>query len=365
LSTSLTSPTKSNRYDWVDYAKGIAIFLVVYRHVFEGLKRSGLNSEDFMGLEYANIMFFSFRMPLFFIVSGIFLTSSLVKRGLPAFLTQKAKTILYPYFLWGIFQITFQILLSGYVNSDRTVEHYSYLLYSPRRVDQFWYLYALFNVTMIYAATRVFFKLKPLMQVAIGTIMYFFSAYSEQQSWDLGFVHEILHYYIFFALGDLVTSYFRDQKNSEFIGAGRTLLLLLPLFIGAQLYFLLVNLKHDPAAYRFIETWQPAIFLVIAIAGCAFMLSLSFFMQRKNALPWLKIIGAHSLYIYVSHVFVASGIRIVLTRFAGLEYLPVLLLIGIVVSIILPILFFKFCQARGWYWFFSLDRGQLKKSSAT
>jgi fucose 4-O-acetylase-like acetyltransferase len=181
VSTSLTSKTGSNRYDWVDYAKGIAIFLVVYRHVFEGLKRSGLNSEDYIGFEYANIMFFSFRMPLFFIVSGMFLTSSLVKRGLSSFLTQKVKTILYPYFLWGIFQISFQIIFSAYVNSDRTPEHYTYLLYSPRRVDQFWYLYALFNVTMLYAVTRTFFKFKPLVQLIIGTVMYYFSAYTEQQ----------------------------------------------------------------------------------------------------------------------------------------------------------------------------------------
>jgi fucose 4-O-acetylase-like acetyltransferase len=356
VSTSLPSKTGSNRYDWVDYAKGIAIFLVVYRHVFEGLKRSGLNSEDFMGLEYANIMFFSFRMPLFFIVSGVFLTSSLVKRGLSAFAGQKAKTILYPYFLWGIFQITFQILLSSYVNSDRTPEHYTYLLYSPRRVDQFWYLYALFNVTILYAATKTFFKLTPLVQVLIGTAMYFFSAYSEQQGWDIGFVHEILHYYVFFALGDLVSSYFRNPNNINFISSYKTLLVLLPVFIGAQLYFLLTNLKYDPVAYRYIENWEPALFLLIALAGCAFMLSLSFFLQQKNALAWLKVIGTHSLYIYVSHVFVASAARIFLTRVAGLHYLPLLLVIGIAVSIILPILFYRFCQARGWYFFFSLDK---------
>jgi fucose 4-O-acetylase-like acetyltransferase len=363
VSTSLTSKT-TNRYDWVDYAKGIAIFLVVYRHVFEGLKRAGLNSEDYMGLEYANIMFFSFRMPLFFIVSGIFLTGSLAKRGLGPFTAQKAKTILYPYFLWGILQITFQIVLSNYVNSDRTPEHYTYLLYSPRRVDQFWYLYALFNVTILYALVKTFFKFKPVVQVAMGLIMYFFSAYSEQQEWDLGFVHEILHYYVFFALGDLLASYFRNEKNAQLIGSWKVLLVLLPIFVGAQLYFLLVNLKHDPAAYRYIETWQPILFFLIAIAGCAFMLSISFLLQRKRALDWLRVIGTHSLYIYVSHVFVASGVRIALTKFAGVTYLPLLLVIGIAFSIIVPILFYRFCQKMGWYWFFSLDKNRLKTSAA-
>ena len=63
MSTSATSGSKAGRYDWVDYAKGIAIFLVVYRHSYLGLKLSGIDTTDYMYLEYGNIMFFSFRMP--------------------------------------------------------------------------------------------------------------------------------------------------------------------------------------------------------------------------------------------------------------------------------------------------------------
>ena len=63
----------ANRYNWIDYARGIAIILVVYRHSFEGIKRAGFSTANYHFLEYANIIFFSFRMPLFFIVSGIFI----------------------------------------------------------------------------------------------------------------------------------------------------------------------------------------------------------------------------------------------------------------------------------------------------
>src|ERR1700730_9130577 len=97
---------KPGRLTWIDYAKGIAIILVLYRHVFEGIKASGIAIEKYISLEHANIMFFSFRMPLFFIVSGIFVASSLHKRGLKDFIATKMKTILYPYFLWGALQIT-------------------------------------------------------------------------------------------------------------------------------------------------------------------------------------------------------------------------------------------------------------------
>lgn len=75
---------KPVRETWIDYARGIAIILVLYRHVFEGIKNAGIAVERYLFIEHFNIMFFSFRMPLFFIVSGIFVKSSLKKEGLQA-----------------------------------------------------------------------------------------------------------------------------------------------------------------------------------------------------------------------------------------------------------------------------------------
>src|SRR5579862_1800772 len=90
------STTQENRYPWIDYSRGIAIFLVLYRHIFEGIKRSGLSIERYTYLEHANIIFFSFRMPLFFIISGIFIGASIRKRGISNFIVNKWKILLYP-----------------------------------------------------------------------------------------------------------------------------------------------------------------------------------------------------------------------------------------------------------------------------
>src|SRR5271155_4829946 len=93
---------RPGRLAWIDYARGIAIFLVLYRHIFEGIKRAGLDTSHYAYLEHANIIFFSFRMPLFFIISGLFVGSSLNKRGLREFILNKWRLILYPYFLWAV-----------------------------------------------------------------------------------------------------------------------------------------------------------------------------------------------------------------------------------------------------------------------
>lgn len=62
----------NSRYAWIDYAKGICIILVTFRHVQEGLHPAN-TPYPYAGLKFADVFFFSFRMPLFFIVSGIFL----------------------------------------------------------------------------------------------------------------------------------------------------------------------------------------------------------------------------------------------------------------------------------------------------
>ncbi len=351
---------KPGRYDWIDYAKGIAIFLVVYRHAFEGLKRSGLNASDYLGLEYANIMFFSFRMPLFFIISGMFISSSLAKRGFRLLLSQKAKAILYPYFLWGVFQITLQIILSSFVNSDRSFNDYGYLIYAPREVDQFWYLYALFNVTILYAFLKAHLRLRHASQLLLGVVMYCLSAYATQNALNVGFVQDVCHYYIFFVIGDIVGVHFRNEKNTKKIGSIGVLLCLFPLFILGQVYFLYSNVQNDPLSYQYVERFQPTLFFLIAIVGSLFIIVISFVLQRFSMFKWLRVIGIHSLYIYVMHVVIASATRIVLTKFLGITYFPVVLLFGIVNSVCIPILFYRLCQSKGWYFIFTLNKPAIK-----
>src|SRR5690606_17406448 len=83
----------------------------------------------------------------------------------------------------------------------------------------------------------------------------------------------------------------------------------------------------------------------------------SFILQNKNKMNWLRVVGFHSLYIYVSHVFVTSFCRALLTK-AGMAYVPLMLLICILAGIFIPIYFYRFCQSRGWYLFFSMDKKQ-------
>ncbi|MBC7866552.1 MAG: acyltransferase, partial [Gloeobacteraceae cyanobacterium ES-bin-316] len=318
------------RQSWVDYARGIAIILVLYRHVFEGIKNSGISIEKYLAIEHANIMFFSFRMPLFFIISGVFVIDSLKKRGLKNFIETKARLILYPYFLWGVIQITLQLLLSDYVNADRSLVSYLHLFYMPRGLDQFWYLYTLFNVSVLYVIAAHFLKLKHIHHIIIGVLFFYLSVKAYQLKINLGFLGDVLHYYLFFAIGDSVSKLIRSTENKKYLESWKLLLLLFVPFIVAQYYYLTVNIPHAAMNYEFVEFFQPVIFVAIALIGGAFIIFLSFFLQKMQLLSWLNVLGRHSLYIYVAHVMVLASVRIFMTKVLNIYNVPLLLGAGIV-----------------------------------
>jgi fucose 4-O-acetylase-like acetyltransferase len=356
-----TNTGNTNRLAWIDYARGIAIILVLYRHIFEGISRTGIPTTQYDYLEHANIVFYSFRMPLFFILSGVFIGKSLAKRSMEKLLANKFSILLYPYLLWSVLQVSLQILLSKYVNADRSLADYGYIIFFPRRIDQFWYLYALFNVTVVYMITRQKLKLQIWQQLLLGTALYFLSSYVTVKHIDLGFVYDIMHYYIFFALGDLVSSRILNQAYFPKYASWKTFLILLPLFVVGQYYFLTTDLAMNNNMY--VETYQPLLFAVIALSGCAFMFNISFILQRYDTIKLLRVVGFHSLYIYVSHVLVASATRMVLMKGLGITNIPVLLIVCLIMAVIVPILLYKLAMRYGAWWLYSLERPATGKGS--
>ncbi len=357
---------KAERETWIDYARGIAIILVLYRHVFEGIKSAGLTYQKYKFLEHFNIMFFSFRMALFFIVSGVFVAESLRKRGLQKFISTKARTILYPYFLWGALQITLQLIFSRYVNKPPGVHDYLYLLYLPREIEQFWYLYALFNISVLYAIIKVKFRFTALQNIGLGLMLFYISVLLHQRSIHIWFLGDILHYYLFYAIGDGINRFIRDREYLQYLESWKLMLVMLVPFIATQLYFLWENLNYaalkentyDATAlnYEYVEFYQPVSFLVIALFGSAFIINLAFVLQKFRLVNWLHRLGSYSLYIYVAHVIVLAATRVFMTKILGVYSVPLLLLTGICTGLFIPIILYRTAVKLNMKWLFLLEK---------
>ena len=111
----------NGRVDWVDYAKGFCIVFVVMMH-------STLGVEDASGREgwlHALVAFAKpFRMPDFFLISGLFL-ANVVDRDWRTYLDRKVLHFGYFYLMWTAIQ--FAVKAPLFVHEYRAVEHRSAL----------------------------------------------------------------------------------------------------------------------------------------------------------------------------------------------------------------------------------------------
>jgi fucose 4-O-acetylase-like acetyltransferase len=331
---------KQRRILWIDYLRGLAIILVVYRHVLVGIERSGLFVPDY--LVTANMIFYSFRMPLFFILSGLFISKSLARRPLNKLLFIKFETILYPYLIWCFIQVSLQVFFSSYTNASRTLQDYTYILYHPRMLDQFWYLPALFNVSVIYLFFKSKLKFTAAAQIIAGIVFYYLSRTFNQVS----MISDWMEFYIFFAIGDLMSSFFFKKETQYQLQKPLYLFLIAPLFVLSQMYYL-----YKTEDYFLADILGRTLFIGISLLGCFFMFLFSIFIQNSKYLSFLRIIGHHSLYIYVMHVMISAVVRIILMKVFFVSNPLLLLIAGIFISIFLCIIIFNLAILRGPFWF--------------
>ena len=340
-----TSVLQKSRMAWVDYLRGIAIILVVYRHVFLGIQNSGMALPAVA--VNANIMFFSFRMPLFFILSGIFITGSLAKKSLGRIIYSKFELLMYPYLIWSVIQITIQIAFSHWTNSQRHLIDYTYIFYQPKQLDQFWYLPALFNSTIVYLFTKTKLKLRGWMQIILGLALYFLSIKCRQ----ISMLSDWMEFYIFFAIGDTISAFFFREDVQAFLKNRWTFPILLPFFVATQFYYL--HLWNTTPG----NDVPLILFLPIALFGCLTMCTLAYRLEAWNILRFFRVLGYHSLYIYVMHVIVAAFVRDILTKVFGLHQPVLLLVIGIALAATIPVMIYNlFIFEKPLFFLFAMKR---------
>src|SRR5919206_4759503 len=96
--------TSATRVDWVDYAKGICIVMVVMMHSVLGVELAAGQT----GFMHALVAFAKpFRMPDFFLISGLFL-GLVIDRDWRTYLDRKVVHFAYFYVLWVTIQFGFK-----------------------------------------------------------------------------------------------------------------------------------------------------------------------------------------------------------------------------------------------------------------
>jgi fucose 4-O-acetylase-like acetyltransferase len=139
----ITSGTRSNV---VDIVKGIAIILVVYGHTAQGLVHRGWWNTP--GAAFSHSFIYSFHMAAFFFAAGLFVQTSIDRRGAGSFTLEKLKGILYPYLLFAVIDAAVQPLLRRFEVGVAPFQWRVFLL-SVLDGNASWFLFTLFFCFML------------------------------------------------------------------------------------------------------------------------------------------------------------------------------------------------------------------------
>jgi len=273
--TAHSAGPAGDRVDWVDYAKGICIVMVVMMHSVLGVELAAGQT----GFMHLVVMFAKpFRMPDFFLISGLFI-SVVIDRDWRIYLDRKVVHFAYFYVLWVTIQFGFKA--SGFA-AESSWSHAGYL-YLESFIEPFgtlWFIYLLPIFFVVIKATRrmpspviwVVAALLEMAHVATGwTVIDEFAA---------RFVY-IYSGYLFapyvFALADRVRTY--------------PALALFGLALWA-----LVNGGLVKSGY---SEW-PLVSLALGLAGACAIITLGTLLARMQWLGFLRFCGENSIVIYLA-----------------------------------------------------------------
>jgi fucose 4-O-acetylase-like acetyltransferase len=308
-----------NRVDWVDYAIAIGIALVVYGHVARGLHNAGIAIPKHF-YEMADSVVYSFHMPLFFFLSGLFFFDSFKKLGGTNLALKKLDTIVYPYLVWSLLQGATEIAFSKHTNGNDTIEDVFNLLWAPRA--QFWFLYVLYAIFVASSALYSILRREisgPLL--AIAAIVYL-APILHTNFW---IAPPFSSNFVFFVFGIFFTSH----TNKANLSSTHALFGTFCAFIIGQW------LLHGPIALK--ESKHGISTLLLACTSILFIVSLSKFLSKRSY-KILPLIGSSSLEIYLMHIIAGSGARILLSKIFLVESPSVHLVMGCASGIFLPLI---------------------------
>ncbi|MGH1374967.1 MAG: acyltransferase family protein [Alphaproteobacteria bacterium] len=311
---------------WVDYAKAIGIVLVVYGHVARGLYGADLVISNNIYALLDSVVY-SFHMPLFFFLSGLFFYGSFLKKGCGSFVLSKVDTVVYPYLIWSIMQGSIEVFLSQYTNGNVSYSEVSSLLWSPRA--QFWFLYSLFFIFAVSAVLYAFLlKAKVSANIVTASLLIIsvilYSCCSILP--DVFLVQSFSQNFVFFIFGVFFSFYL---KTDNFTRLPLALLFLCFFLIGQFVYHIILELNYGD---------RGVLSLCLALISILFVVSVSVLIDRKVRCSFAVFIGASSMAIYLMHILAGSGVRVILKSFLGIESYMVHLSVGMTVALFAPLL---------------------------
>jgi uncharacterized membrane protein YcfT len=283
------APSAPGRVDWVDYAKGICIVMVVMMHSVLGVELAAGQT----GFMHVLVAFAKpFRMPDFFLISGLFL-GLVIRRDWRVYLDRKVVHFAYFYVLWVTIQFGFKAPAFA-AESSWTHAGYLYLESFIEPFGTLWFIYLLPIFFVVTKATR---KMPPLL---IWGVLALLESAHVATGWTV--IDEFCGRFVYFYSGYLFAGHVFALSDRARARPGLALagLALWALVNGGLVWF------------GFSE-W-PLISLTLGLAGACAIVTIGTLLARAHRFDFLRFCGEHSIVIYLAFFLPMAATRTLLLR---------------------------------------------------
>ncbi|WP_375413013.1 acyltransferase family protein [uncultured Bradyrhizobium sp.] len=299
----------SGRIDWVDYAKGICIVMVVMMHSVLGVEAAAGQTGFMHGLvAFAK----PFRMPDFFLISGLFL-SVVIGRDWRTYFDRKVAHFAYFYVLWVTIQFGFK---APSFAAESSWAHVG-MLYLESFIEPFGTLWFIYLLPVFFVVTRMTRRAPPL---AVWLVAAALEMMHVATGWTV--IDEFCARFVYFYSGYLFAAYvfaLSDRARARPAVA-----------IAGLALWLLINGGLVVSGF---SEW-PMISLALGLAGACAIVVIGTLLAQAHRLDWLRYCGGHSIVIYLAFFLPMAATRTALLRLGLIHDIGVISLIVTIAGVV-------------------------------
>lgn len=340
------TPVRPQRVHAIDVARAVAIIGVAANHSIDGMLNAGLIPPDH-ALETVNSALYLFRMPALAFLLGLFVPRAVTKRGRLGYMRERISLMLYLYLLWYALQSAAEAATSGLKNMPRdTGSIWSVWI----TFAHLWFLPFLIVTSVVLAVSRPWVSRSR--GLVVGGALLGVSLVTWGWNPDV-FGLTGLSLLVFAAAGSIVglprlgALMQRSVWGWTAVGA-----------LGLAALVLIDQLDVVPGTVPASASLaQSVLSLCAAVAGTVALLAVSVLLSHVRPLRGLlAAIGRRTLPIYLAHVIVVAGVRVVLLAL-GVDEPFVIVAIAVPLGVAVPFVAAVFAEPRPWAnWVFDLPR---------
>ena len=322
------------RYEWVDAAKGLSIILVVMMYSAYNV---GKYTGDVGILHYVIGFATPFRMPEFFLISGLFL-SNVISREWASYTDRRVVHYFYFYFVWTAINVILKTA-AEYGGVGDILQGLALAVVEPYGVLWFIYMLGVFSVAAKLARQ---FKVPHALIIALAAALQMTGFQSVSYV-----VTQFCAYFFFFYLGYVAAPLvFRivgyAEEHPRLAGGG------LVLWAALEYFFVFWpgGTPHPMDMEMGVASFPP-LHLALGVLGAIALCVLGRLLMLSASMAWLRWLGEHSLVVYVAFVLPMSAARIIALRSGIVTGTSALSIIVLAASLAAPVVLYLLIKRVG------------------